>query len=163
VSTAETMVLCDYCGTSVPASQVFQPLRGGTVNRCKDAGACERRSLSAGDPTLLWDEDRPAPPPPAAPPGTACEVCRDASPAGGLYERIRGQWHCRDRAACEQRAVEVQFLHAWSDSSPDRLISSADMRAMAAAAPPEVPAARTELEPGEMAALAAADALGRKR
>jgi len=143
------MVRCDYCGTSVPAGETFQPVRGGAVSRCRATASCERRALRAYDPTILADEDMPTAPAAGAPPRAACAACQASGP--GLYERSPGSWFCRDRSGCEQRGVEVQYLHAWSDSSPDRLITSAQMRAMNAAARPQVPA---DLPPASPAALA---------
>lgn len=161
--TAATAARCDYCHAVVPAGETFQPFPGGAYNRCKDTEACERRQTRAFDPTIMPDEDMPVPPPASAPVGTACDYCRTEGPAGGLYERMRGQWFCLDRAACEQRSIGFQYLTAWSDSSPDRLISAADMWAMASSAPPQVPPERTELDPDELTALAWQEALGRKR
>lgn len=142
---AASTVQCDYCHTAVPAGETFHPF--ATVTRCKDVGACERRQIRAYDPTIIPDEDRPAPPPSAAPPGAVCAVC--GASGSGLYERMRGQWYCLDRAACEQRSTEHLYLRPWSDGSPDQLVSSAQMRAGQAAAgaqiPPEPPAAGVPL------------------
>lgn len=153
--TAATLLRCACCQTSRPAAEVYERVPRSGEFFCRDTAGCRRRIASLGDPV---GEVVAAPPPAAA--GARCSIC-DAP--GGAYERTPGVYVCVDRAGCADRAVETQFLHAWSDSSPDRLISSADMRAMAAAARPEVPPERTQLAPGEMAALAAADALGRKR
>jgi len=161
VTTAADLVRCDYCGADVPAGETFQPVRGGVVSRCRDVGSCERRALRAYDPTILPDEELPRPPAAGAPPGAACAVCAASGP--GLYERSPGSWFCRDRAACEQRGVEVQYLRAWGDSSPDRLITSPQMRAMNAAASPQVPAERPPPDPAVVAAHAWSDMLGRKR
>ncbi len=158
--TAATTVRCDYCGTGVPASETFRPY--GAAVRCKDTAACERRALRAYDPTILADEDMPVPPATVAPPGTVCGACRTVTPAG-LYDRGHGAWFCRDRAACEQASIETTYLTAWSDESPDRLVSAAGMRAAQAAAGAQIPPERTELGPAGMAALAASEALGRKR
>lgn len=159
--TAATRVRCDFCSSDVPAGETFEPYRGAI--RCMDAGACERRQIRAHDPSILPDEEMPVPPAAPAAPGAVCALC--GASEGALYERVprSGQWMCRDQAGCEQRSVEVQYLRAWSDSSPDRLISSADMRAMTAAARPEIPPERAVLDPTEIAALAAAETLGRKR
>lgn len=156
--TATAMARCACCETDRPAAEVFGPYPGAV--RCKNVRACERRRLRAYDPTIPPDEDMPAPPAASAPPGARCAVCEAP---GGLYERGGGQWVCRDQAGCQARAVEVQFLHAWGDSSPDRLIDAAQMRAAQAAAGAEIPPERAEPGPAELAALAAADALGRKR
>lgn len=158
--TASTMARCDFCGTDVPAGEVFEPYSGAV--RCRDVAACERRQLRRFDPTVLRDEDHPVPPAASTPPGAVCDACRTVTPAG-LYKRMPGAWFCRDRGACEAASVETTYLTAWSDSSPDRLISSADMRAMTAAARPEVPPDPAPLDPARAAALAAQDALGRKR
>lgn len=145
--TAQTSAQCDYCHATVPAGETFHPF--ATVTRCKDVAACERRQIRAYDPTIVPDEDRPAPPPAATPPGAVCAVCGASGTENGLYERLRGQCACLDRAACEQRAVEAQFLRSHPDSSPDQLVSSAQMRAGQAAAgaqiPPEPPPAGVPL------------------
>jgi hypothetical protein len=108
-----------------------------------------------GDPV---GEVAAAPPPAVA--GARCSVC---ATVGNVYERSAGVFMCLDRAGCTERSVETQYLTAWSDSSPDRLISAADMWALSSSAPPQVPPERTELDPEEMARLAAQEALGRKR
>lgn len=155
--TTAAMAQCDYCGTGVPTAETFQPYRGAV--RCRDVGACERRQLRRYDPTLLRDEDLPVPVTGTVRPGTACAACGAVGLA--LYARMPGQWVCTDRDACQRRALED--MSAWSDSSPDRLISSADMRVLAAPASAEVAPPRRQLDPAEMAALAASEALGRKR
>lgn len=159
--TATGEARCDCCEALRPVSGLFEPYRGAV--RCRDVKACERRRIQAYDPTVIPEEDLPSPPAAAAPPGTVCAVCRTDGAPGGLYERSPGVWFCRQRPACEQRAVEVQYLHAWSDQSPDRLISSAEMRATVAAASAEIPPERAAPDPDKMAVLAAQDALGRKR
>jgi hypothetical protein len=126
---------CDYCKTQRPASEVFEPYRGAV--RCRDVAGCERRQIRAFDPTVPLDEDLPTPPTVGAPPGAACAVC--GAPGPRLYERIphSGQYVCRDRDACQQQSIEYQYLRAWGDSSPDRLITSAEMRQVAGR-PPEM-------------------------
>lgn len=153
--------VCDYCHALVAADQVFEPFPGGPYRRCRDTAACTRRQNRAFDPTLVPDEDLPVPPAASSPPGAACAIC--GAPGPGLYERLRGQWACLDRTACEARSVEALYLTAHADSSPDRLISAADMWALSSSAPPQVPPERTPLSPEEMARLAAQEAMGRKR
>jgi hypothetical protein len=155
VTTAAATVRCAVCETQRPASEVYEPVRGVGEYRCADTAACRRRVGYVGDPVGEFIAS-----PPAAVPGAACAVC---GAAGGAYERTPGVYVCIDRGGCAERAVEAQYLTAWGDSSADALISPADMRAMAAAAPPEIPPERTELDPAAMAALASQDALGRKR
>lgn len=156
-----TTVRCDYCGTVVPADETFQPFRGGGVNRCKDAAACERRALQLNDPTILAAEDLPGAPP--AVPGARCAVCGAVDPPGGVY--AGAAYMCLDRAGCGERSVEYQCLTAWTDSGPDRLIAEAGGRLRLPASPsgPEIPPERVELDHAQMAALAAGEALGRKR
>jgi hypothetical protein len=125
---------------------------------CRDTTGCRRRIASLGDPV----GEIAAEPPPAVS-GAACSICAAVNPPGGVYERSRGVFACLDRPGCQERSVETQYLTAWSDSSPDRLISAADMWAMSSSAPPQVPPERTELDPEEMARLAAQEAMGRKR
>jgi hypothetical protein len=91
-----------------------------------------------------------------------CSICGVTDPPGGAYERLRGQYACIDRAGCGERAVEYQYLHSWSDQSPDRLISAADMRALGAAAGAQVPPEPSVLGAAETAALRASNELGRK-
>jgi hypothetical protein len=112
--TAANMVRCDYCHTAVPAAESFTPIPNGVYTRCRDTKACERRQAGAYDPTIPLDEDRPVPPPIGAPPGAACASC--GATGAGLYAPGNRAWMCRDRAGCEQRSVETQFLTAWTDS-----------------------------------------------
>lgn len=155
-----TAVRCAYCETDRPAVETFF---NGSVNRCKDGAACEYRATALYDPTIVPAEDRPVPPPMDAPPGAACPNCGATE---GLYGGAA--WMCRDRAACEQRSVEFQYLTAWSDSSPDAMIAAAcGTLQLPASHPPVVPAEQPRLDPAEMAAemyaLSAQEALGRKR
>jgi hypothetical protein len=160
--TASTLVRCSFCQDQRPLSDVFEPYRGAV--RCRDVAACERRQIRAFDPTIPPDEDRPRPlGPQAGPPGTACGYCRASDPPGGLHQRTPGVWFCLDRAACEQRSVDVLYLTAWSDSSPDRMISAADMRAMTSAAGAQIPPEPSRHDPDALAVEAWRSAAGRQR
>ena len=156
--TAATTVTCASCQTPRPGAETYERVPHSGERFCTDTAGCRRRMAAIGDPV---GEITPAPPPAVT--GAMCSICGVTDPPGGAYERLRGQYACIDRAGCGERAVEYQYLHSWSDQSPDRLISAADMRAMAAAASPQVPPEPTVLSPDQMAALAAQDALGRKR
>jgi hypothetical protein len=161
--TTQSRARCDYCAADVPAGETYAPLPG--VCRCRDVKACERRQIRAFDPTLPPDEDVPRPVAEIAPPGAACEICATPDPPGGLYERIprSGAWFCRNTAGCQQRAVDPQYLHAWSDTSPDLLITPAAMRHMAAAARPEIAPEPAPPDPAALAAEAWRVAMGRRR
>lgn len=165
MSTTEALVTarCDYCGAERPAAELYAPVPNGAVLRCRDVPACERRQIRAFDPAILPDEDMPRPPATGAPAGAACAVCGASGP--DLYEHnpAGGQWMCRGTAGCQQRGVDRQFLTAWSDTSPDRLISAAQMRAMVAAAPPEVAAERPPASAEDLHAEAWRSAMGRRR
>jgi hypothetical protein len=156
--TAATAVRCACCQTQRPAAEVYERVPRSGEFFCKDTAGCRRRIASLGDPV---GEIAAEPPPAVA--GAACSICAAAEPPGGVYERSGGVFACLDRPGCQERSVETQYLTAWSDGGADRMISPADMRAMAAAAPPQVPPERTELDPEEMARMAAQEALGRKR
>lgn len=139
VAVAGTLVRCDFCQDQRPAAEVFEPYRG--TARCRDVGACERRQIRAFDPSIPLDEDLPRPPATGAPAGAACGIC--GASGAGLYERISGQFACRDRDRCQRQSIEFQYLRSWSDSSPDRLISSAQMRQAISDAGPAQPVVRT--------------------
>jgi hypothetical protein len=152
--TAASAVRCACCHSPRPAAEVYEriPRRGEWF--CRDTTGRRRRIASLGDPV---GEVAAAPPPAVA--GARCSIC---ATAGNVYERSPGVFMCLDRAGCSERSVEAQYLTAWSDSSPDRLISVADMWALASSAPPQVPPERTELTPEEMAVLAWQEAAGRR-
>lgn len=151
-----TLVRCDFCQDQRPASETFAPYFG--ANRCRDVPACSRRQVTLNDPTIS-DWDRPSPPP-SAPPGARCAAC---GAAGDLYNGGNA-YFCRDRAGCVQR--EAADLSPCRDGGPDAVIAAAGSRGtlrLPAPHPPQVPPERTELDPDRMAALAASEALGRKR
>jgi hypothetical protein len=157
--TAASMRRCDYCHTTVPADQAFTPVFGGVYSRCKDERACNRRQTRAYDPTILADEDMPVRLPAVS--GATCSLCRTFDPPGGA-DALAAGYACRDRAGCEQR--QGLDLAPWTDSSPDQLIAQSGGHLRMPASPPAVvPAVQPELSHDEIAALAAADALGRKR
>ena len=150
------MLTCACCQAPRPAAEVFERVPRSGEFFCKDTGGCRKRMASLGDPV---GEIAAAPPPAVA--GARCSVC---ATVGGVYERTPGVYVCLDRAGCADRAVEAQYLTAWTDGSPDRVISAAGGRLrLPAPHPPEVPPVRTELDPAEMESLAAQDALGRRR
>ena len=158
--TAVSTVRCDYCETTVPADEAFKPFRAGPVNRCKDAAACGRRADALHDPTLWFHEwNRPVPPPAVS--GAKCAFCRTTSPDGGVIECGAGH-ACRDRVSCEQR--QGLDLAPWTDSSPDGVIEATGGRfQIPTAHPPQAGPGPAEPTHEEMAALAASEALGRKR
>ncbi|WP_300611070.1 hypothetical protein [Trebonia sp.] len=148
---------CACCEDVRPVAGLYSPYAG--VLRCRDLAACERRKILTFDPTLMLrpDED-PVPPPPSAPAGTVCAAC--ATP-GDLYNRGTGWFH-RDRAVCERALAEDYAPQAPDAWDPSLQITSADMRAMTAAARPEAGAAPVPLSHEEIAARAVVDALGRR-
>jgi hypothetical protein len=154
--TAAVAVRCACCQAPRSGAEVFERVPRSGEFFCRDTMGCRRRIASLGDPV---GEITAAPPPAVA--GAACAVCATAS---GVYERSPGVFVCLDRAGCAERSVETQYLTAWTDGSPDRLISAAGGRLrLPASAPPEVPAARVELDLAEMRVMAAQEALGAKR
>lgn len=154
---AATTVLCSCCETPRPLAEVYEPVPGIGEYRCSDLAGCRRRLAYVGDPVGPPVATRAA-----TAPGATCSVCNVTDPPGGAYQRSPGIYACLDRAGCEQRSVDFQFSHAWSDSSPDRFITSADMRATVSAAGAETPPARTELSHEQMAVRSASDDLARK-
>lgn len=157
--TAAVTVVCACCQTRRPAAETYERVPFSGERFCTDAAGCRRRMAGVGDPVA--EVGAVAVTAPSAVPGARCAVCGTVDPPGGAYAR-GAAYMCLDMAGCRERSVEYQYLTAWGDSSPDRLISSAEMRALQAAAPAEVPAERAPLSPEEMARLAAADDLGRK-
>ena len=119
---------CSYCQADVPLSSTYEPFPGNaTIRRCRDTGACQRRQLHAGtgvpEGPPAWETARAAISPPSP-----CGICHAADPPGGLFERTPDVWFCRDRAGCEQRSVEVQFLTAHREDFADPEITVAEMR-----------------------------------
>lgn len=58
MSTVETLVTCDYCKIPPPAAEVYEPIPGGVVHRCRDVAACQPRNvetkyLTSHTPTTL--------------------------------------------------------------------------------------------------------------
>jgi hypothetical protein len=159
--TAESAVRCNYCETAVPADEVFQPYRhNDTVNRCKDAAACQRRADAVFDPSLTrgdWNRLVPQ----RAVSGLTCALCRTDNPPGGVIEIGTGH-ACHDRASCEQR--QGLDLAPWTDETPDAMLEATGARFQIPvaprmdAAPPPAP-----LDYDQMQALAASEAAGRKR
>lgn len=147
---------CNRCGTT------RNLVHNGYVWLCASAERCATYQAAVADPALaLMVEQRDEiAPPPDAPAGTPCAYCGAVDPPGGVA--AASAYACRDRAGCEQRSVEHQYLTAYRDESPDRLISAADMMHLQAQAGAQVPPAPRVLTPAEMAALAASDAVGRK-
>jgi hypothetical protein len=152
--TMASLARCDYCGETLPVNETFHPVP--SITRCRDVADCDQRQIRRYDPTLQDDWARPSTPA-AAPAGARCANC---GTAGDLYNGGNA-YFCRDRAGCELRAK--QDMSAWSDESPDRLIAAADMMRLSQLAGAQIPPAPTVLDPAEMAALAAQEALGRKR
>lgn len=159
--TAESAVRCNYCETAVPADEVFQPYHhNDTVNRCKDAAACQRRADAVFDPSLArgeWNRLVPQ----RAVSGLTCALCRTDNPPGGVIA-CGGGYACHDRASCDQR--QGLDLAPWTDASPDSVIE-------VTRAPLQLPApARMDAGPPpaplsyeQMRDLAASESLGRKR
>jgi hypothetical protein len=125
------VVTCDYCKTQRPASEVFEPYRGAV--RCRDQAPCKQRQLYQGSHT-----EPPAHTGPAAVSGAGpCVICDASAPSGGLYERTPGVAICIDRAGCDARSVDVQFLTAHGEEFRTEY-TSAEMRAAAMASVPQV-------------------------
>ena len=130
---------------------------------CVNRNACRYRMAAYGDPVAaVADITIPSGRPPAVP-GATCSVCDATDPPGGVFRRAANMFACLDRPGCDERAIEFQYLQAWSDESPDQVIVAADMRRMAAHAGAQIPPERTELDHTEMASLAAQERLGGKR
>ena len=53
-------VRCDYCRTSRPAAELYQPVPNGVVHRCRDTAACQRRAVDTIDLTAQRESFRTA-------------------------------------------------------------------------------------------------------
>ena len=117
---------CDYCATPRPAAEVYQPYPGAV--RCRDQALCKQRQVYRGSHTEPPAHARAAAVSGAGP----CVICDDGAPPGGLYERTPGVAICIDRAGCDGRAIDTQYLTAHGDDGQVEY-TSAQMRAVAMA------------------------------
>ena len=84
---------------------------------------------------------RPVPVPGAGP----CAICGCADPPGGVFERTPGTVICLNRADCDARAIDFQFLTAHGDdgrveytAAQMRAVATASVRQVAADVPADV-------------------------
>jgi hypothetical protein len=156
VTAAAGLVTCDCCQTPRPAAEVQAlPWRRPLPRRC-------RLPAAHGLTWATRSARRPSAGPPRSPVPAA--LCGATDPAGGAFERSPGVYACLDRAGCDARGIETQYLAAHGDDS-QVLYTSAQMRAAAAGSVAQVPeavpadvaearqaAARADLEYGFAAA-----------
>jgi hypothetical protein len=124
VTVSEGVAICDYCQAPQQAGAVFRPYAG--VVRCRDTAACEQRQVYSGS--------HAEPPTRTAAPAVSgtgpCAICGASAPDRGLYERTPGVAVCIDRAGCDWRAIDTQFLTAHAEEFRTEY-TSAEMRAAA--------------------------------